>query len=368
MQQQEQSRLSDQERARVVERSETELTSVRLSLTRVSGELAQLTAAHHELELKLRERTNRLDGADQELALLKGDASTLREDNSKLTAQKHRLEKELAAREVELAASTQAAKDKEQLLAKMTSLHEAASDAKRQLQDSLDMYKDNNTKLQEKLKVSSGEIAKGNTIISKLQSDARALKGKLRLKAAVMLQQQEHAGQKQAELDGSERSAAELRTLAAELRADKERAEEGHSACRQQLTEAQELLRSNQQVIQWLNKELNEAQTGGRPYVNIPSRVAAFKPSMHPAIKPSSAASSYSPGSLTGSSAVMCDSSPIAGLSSAPSGLEGKPEPGKALASLKSRAGMAMAEGAARDSTNATGGFSDYLAPAAPIS
>ena len=42
--------------------------------------------------------------------------------------------------------------------------------------------------------------------------------------------------------------------------------------------------------------------------------------------------------------------------------------PGKALASLKSRAGMAMAEGAARDSTNATGGFSDYLAPAAPIS
>ena len=55
----EQSRLADQERSRVVERSETELSAVRLSLERTSGELAKLTAAHHELELRLRERSSR---------------------------------------------------------------------------------------------------------------------------------------------------------------------------------------------------------------------------------------------------------------------------------------------------------------------
>ena len=53
------------------------------------------------------------------------------------------------------------------------------------------MYKENNSRLHEKLKVSSAEIAKGNSIIHKLQSDARSLRSKLRLKAAVLLQQQE---------------------------------------------------------------------------------------------------------------------------------------------------------------------------------
>ena len=162
----------------------------------------------------------------------------------------------------------------------------------------------------------------------------------------------------------------EIRVLAARA---KERAEEQASAARQQLAEAQELLRSNQQVIQWLNKELNEAQTGGRPYVNIPSRVAAFKPALHPSIKPGAGPTSYSP-SATGSSAIMCDHSPLSSAgSSALAGASSSlgtdaPQPGKALSSLKSRAGMTMAEGAARDSTNATGGFAEYLTPAAPLS
>ena len=316
-----------------------------------------------------------LEGSDAELALKKQEGTVLREENSQLAAAKHKLEKDLAARNVELSAALQSAKDKEELNAKMTALREADAGSKRQLEDAVSMHKENAAKLQEKLKLSSAEITKGNSIISKLQSDQRALKDKLKLKVAVLLQQQEAQEAKQAELDESERSAASLRTTAAELTAAKERAEEQAVAAKQQLAEAQELLRSNQQVIQWLNKELNEAQTGGRPYVNLPSRVAAFKPSLHPSIKPGSCAASYSP-SATGSSAAMYDHSPLsaAGASALagapmPSSLgSDAPMPGKVLSSLKSRAGMAMAEGAARDSTNATGGFAEYLTPAAPLS
>ena len=178
-------------------------------------------------------------------------------------------------------------RDKEALLAQVTSLHEAASDAKRQLEESLRMYKENNSRLQEKLKVSSAEITKGNTIIHKLQSDGRALRSKLRLKAAVLLQQQELAAQEHASSEASEHRAAELRTACADLRAERDRAEESGGSLKTQLTEAHELLRSNQQVIQWLNKELNEAQRGGRPYVSVPSRVASFKPALHPSLKAS---------------------------------------------------------------------------------
>ena len=146
-----------------------------------------------------------------------------------------------------------------------------------------------------------------------------------------------------------------------------------------------------EQVIQWLNKELNEAQTGGRPYVNIPSRVSNFKPALHPSLKPTMT----SPGGLTasatasatGTSAVICDPLPLGSAPASFSASLALPAattskylaaegdafvPGKALASLKSKAGMAYAEqGAAAvamraaDGTNTTGGFSDYLAPAA---
>ena len=191
--QQEQLRMADQERSRVVERSETELSSVRQSLAKVSAELASLTSAHHELELKLREKTSRLEGAEQEVALLKKEGTALRDENSKLSTEKHRLEKDLSARDVELSAALQSAKDKEANLSKTAKLHEAANDAKRQLEDSLNVFKENNSKLQEKLRVSGAEITKGNAIINKLQNDGRALKSKLKLKAAVMLQQQVHA-------------------------------------------------------------------------------------------------------------------------------------------------------------------------------
>ena len=116
-------------------------------------------------------------------------------------------------------------------------------------------------------------------------------------------------------------------------------------------------MRSNQQVIQWLNKELNEAQTGGRPYVNLPSRVAAFKPALHPSIKP---VSSPPGASATGTSTPSLTASltkPDAD-SLSPAAAEGY-VPGKALAGLKSRAGIA----AAAEGTNTTGGLSEYLSP-----
>ena len=67
MSQQDQLRCSDQERARVVERSEMELARERENLSRTAAELAQLTSSKHELELRLRECTGRLDGAEHEV-------------------------------------------------------------------------------------------------------------------------------------------------------------------------------------------------------------------------------------------------------------------------------------------------------------
>ena len=280
--QQEMSRLADQERSRVVERSETELSTTRQSLTRVQSELGQLTSAHHELELKLREKTSRLQGAEEEVTLLKKETTSLREESSRLSTSKHKLEKE---RDVELAAARQSVQDKEALLAKMTSLHEAASDGKRHLDETLSVFKDNNAKLQEKLKASAAEITRGNAIIQKLQADNRGLKGQLKLKATVMLQQQEHTSAKQSELEHSERGMAELRALNAELRAEKER---GGGRARAQararrVAGAHALQQAGHRLAQ---PRAQRGADGREACVNLPSRVASFTPVLHPSLKP----------------------------------------------------------------------------------
>eukprot|EP00965_Chrysotila_dentata_P163664 5404268-Pleurochrysis_carterae.AAC.1 len=176
--------------------------------------------------------------------------------------------------EVELAAAAQSVRDKDALAERTSALLAAAEEAARQAEAAAAMFKGSCVKLQARLKASGDEITRGNAIIQKLQADIRALKGKLKLKAAVLVQQQEQAAQKQQAIDAADRSVADLRAQLTESAAEKTRAEEGAAELKRQLSEAQELLRSNQQVITWLNKELNETQAprglGG----------AAFRPSL----------------------------------------------------------------------------------------
>lgn len=277
--QQEQASASEEARQRLLDRSEAELRELRRSEAEARARVGELTSSTHELSLRQRETASRLQGAEQEVGLLRQEATGLREENARLSARVHALEKALSARDVELAAASQAASDKETLLAQMGSAREAAAESKRQLEDSLAMYKEGHSRLQEQLRLSAQEITKGNSIIAKLQGDSRELKAKLKLKAQQLLQQGELCAAKHTELDVATKAMAELRAAAAELRADKDRAEERTSACKAQLTEAHTLLRSNQEVIQFLNHELNEAQAGGRPLLgSLHARPPSFRP------------------------------------------------------------------------------------------
>ena len=97
----------------------------------------------------------------------------------------------------------------------------------------------------------------------------------------------------------------------AELKADKSRAEESASANKQQLAEAHELLRSNQQVIQWLNKELNESQMGrSRPFASmVPRAPPSHLPSSRSALPSSTLSSSSLPPTTRGGVADSLSSS-----------------------------------------------------------
>ena len=374
--QQEQASASEAERHRMLERTDGELREARRAEAEASARVSELTNRMQDLQIQIREVTSKLQGAEQEVTLLRSQTSALRDENTTMSSNGHRLEKALSAREVELAAATQAVKDKNETLVKTASLHEAACEAKRQLEDTITMHKESNSQLHEKLKLSSAEITKGNGIISRLQSDCRELKAKLKLKAAIIAQQQEQVQAKQADADAAERSIAEMRAEAAELRADKERAEEAATALRQQLAEAHGIMRENRSVIEYLNEELNKAPPtlGTSAYLSTPSRSSAASavqaPStasglpFAPVLTPTGAKLATPTGASgvleLGAASSLLTSKPAPGgggskpaaavtrldfdVASPSKGTTPKPYvPGAALASLRSRAGQAMA-------------------------
>ena len=99
----------------------------------------------------------------------------------------------------------QSVADKEALLSKMSSLLEISTEAKRQVSEQAEMHKESASRLRMKLTASSSEITKGNQIIAKLQSDGQALRGKLKLKQAVVQQLQEQGSQKDASLHSADK-------------------------------------------------------------------------------------------------------------------------------------------------------------------
>ena len=224
------------------------------------AQLAELNEEHHEVLHQLRERENRLDSLEAEAVGLRRTSDEMREENAALTQSKHALETAASAREVELCALKQSLRDKEELNEKVGSLLDAANEAKQQQLENLGFVKEANEQLQAKLKAAGEEAVKGSELVNKLQAEAKALRAKLKQTSATLSQQEELAAQKQTEIEEAERTVSELRAQLAEESGVKEGAIESGAETKRQLVEAQELIRSNQQIIQWLNKELNDSQ------------------------------------------------------------------------------------------------------------
>ena len=220
---------------------------------------------------------------------------------------------------------------------------------------------------------SAAEIVKGNQIIGKLQSDVRSLKAKLKLRASEAQQQVDALGRKQQAVDAAERTAADLRAQLVVAQSDKAKAEEACAEHKRQLTEAQDLLRSNQQVIQWLNKELNEVQAGNRVNSAAALLAAAKGAAYRPSLPRLGGGVIERPASMS-----ACDSGASTSALTLPQDAAGEPKGlGGFRSELRSKAALAaLSEGssnaaAGSSSKNAEGGeagartmgFSEYLAP-----
>ena len=236
------------------------------SLTSRNNELdaraRELMEQKYALDSKFSDASSRATSAEAALETARGELKALRETNKDLDKGLNEREKSSQSSGMRVEWLEAQLADKEELMKSLKSRVEAAESYKQSQESALEDARAAAVRAEDRVSASAGEIRKGNQIIERLQAELRSAKAKAKLKAAVIAQQETLLSERQSALEAATRERAEATretdSCRAEIRALTARVEDQ----RRKLDESQALLASNQQMITWLNGQVNEAQLG----------------------------------------------------------------------------------------------------------
>ncbi|KAM6456925.1 spindle assembly abnormal protein 6 homolog isoform 3-T3 [Liasis olivaceus] len=208
----------------------------------------------------VRELKAKLSGIEDECQRTKQEVLSLRRENATLDAECHEKEKQVNQLQMRVAVLEQEIKDKDQLVARTKEVLEATQEQKANLEENTEKKQLQIGKLETSLKALSTEFLKANEIIKKLQGDVKTLMSKLKLKNTVTVQQEKLLAEKEEKLQKEQKEFQELESSLREKEQEVCKLQEQLEATVQKLEESKHLLKTNENVITWLNKQLNEIQ------------------------------------------------------------------------------------------------------------
>ncbi|KAG8455338.1 hypothetical protein GDO86_001512 [Hymenochirus boettgeri] len=217
-----------------------------------------LTERKYKSESCIREIKGKLAGMEEEYHRAKQEVTSLRRENATLDSECHEKEKLLNQLKTRTAVLEQEVKDKEQVIIRSVDVCESAQEHKKKLEESLEQRQLQTGKLETAVKSLSEELIKANEIIKKLQTEMKKLVEKIKLKNAVTMQQEKILGEKEQIL---QKDKMELTNVKHALKLKEEemlKLKEQLDSTAEKLEESKQLLKTNENVIAWLNKQLNE--------------------------------------------------------------------------------------------------------------
>nr|CCA16955.1 spindle assembly protein putative [Albugo laibachii Nc14] len=264
----------------LLEKYEHEASELRIKVQEQEKELHALTKTNYQQSVKADQLSTQSDELHREKQALEKQVIELRSQNKELDHRVFTQEKSITQMEIRLQALSQQLDDKDQVLMKTSQLLEGAQAQKHQVDESLGVYRDNHAILHQKLELSVAEINKGNEVIEQMQKEIQNLRQKAKSRVKIIKQQEQEARQ----------STGDNRHQMEDLRIDLQKRdehilhlEEKNSDLMRKLEDSNKVLESNQQVIQWLNKEITETQMAARKHDN--ASVFAYHPTSKKAME-----------------------------------------------------------------------------------
>ena len=248
--------------AELGKRYESQMDSLSLTNLTIEKENKALLSSKYELENKVVELKAKLSTMTNEMTTLRSDNANLKNENRGLDTLKHEQTKGLTEFAVRVSSMEQALKDKDELSRILQKRLDDAEAHRSAIGEALEQTRSSAASAEERATIAATEIDRGNQIIEKLQTDLRESRAKLKLQKAVFKQQEATLNQKQEDLDKHTRNEVAVQQIADAKSEEISRLQTIIEDQKSKLLESQELLKSNQQMIQWLNSQITEAQLG----------------------------------------------------------------------------------------------------------
>ena len=158
----------------------------RLDMTEETNK--DLTQAKYDLESNVRDLTSRLDVSEHNLDLSKTEVGALQESNRDLAQSKVQQDKEISRLTQEIQHLGKAIEEKNDAVKQAQQLRIDAESARARSDESCEVFRCNALQVQEKLEASVQEVSRSNAAISRLQTEAKTMKAKLKAKTDLMKQ------------------------------------------------------------------------------------------------------------------------------------------------------------------------------------
>ncbi|XP_069497688.1 spindle assembly abnormal protein 6 homolog isoform X2 [Ambystoma mexicanum] len=278
---------SDQQRKELENIHHKSIQQLQNRLTELELSNKELTERRYKADSTIRELKAKLLGIDDECQRAKQEVLSLRRENSTLDAECHEKEKHVNQLQTRVAVAEQEIKDKDQLVIRTKEVLHATQEQKAALETNGEKKQVQIGKLEATVKSLSTELLKANEIIKKLQGEIKTLVGKLKLKNTVTVQQEKLLTEKEQIILSEQK---ELQDVGQSLRLKEDevtKLQEIIDATNQKLEESKQLLKTNENVITWLNKQLNEQQSA--------KKQEALGTSVHPHVYPNAGRTVFSP-------------------------------------------------------------------------
>ncbi|CAI5731533.1 unnamed protein product [Hyaloperonospora brassicae] len=263
----------------LLERHEKELQALKATARANEEQVRDLSKQKYQHEAQIAHLQAQTEDLGQTKNALSDEVDKLRNQNKELDQKVFEQDKQINALQLRVDAVREQLADKEDVVKKTAGLLQSARLHNEEVDESLKMYRDNHARLQQKLELSISEINKGNDIIDRIQNESRTLKSKMRMKAKIIKQQEQFVKEKQVQ---HEEAVLGLKSAKEDVRKRDEHILHLKGTVKelsQKLEDSNKLLASNQQVITWLNKEINEAQLGYQRRSTAHPSVLSFRPS-----------------------------------------------------------------------------------------
>ncbi|NWR07577.1 SAS6 protein, partial [Paradoxornis webbianus] len=219
-----------------------------------------LTERRYKGDSTVRELKAKLSGLEDECQRAKQEVLSLRRENTTLDAECHEKEKLINQLQTRVAVLEQEIKDKDQLVTRTKEVLDATQEQKVILEESTEEKQRHIEKLETTIKSLSAELLKANEIIKKLQGDLKTLMSKLKLKNTVTIQQEKLLAEKEEKLQKEQRESQEMGQSLRMKEQEVCKLQEQLESTTQKLEESKQLLKTNENVITWLNRQLSEVQ------------------------------------------------------------------------------------------------------------